>query len=344
MDKSKNTVTLKDIAKKAGVSPGTISFVLNNTYKERRISQPTVEKVRKIAREMGYHPNIAARNLRFFGPERNLFVLSIITSVENPLNLINHTFSGLQKKLRKEGLGRTYVTNISTFEQGRLKEVPGFLDGSLFNAAIITNTSKKDDEDLTQIELPYPCILIGREVHGYSSFLPSWNAGKVAAEALLKVGARRPAILARKNFNQSIEKRVSSFVEVIAEQTGAAPEIILAKDAFETAAYQACSKALQKKSRATWFDGLFAVHDSLAVGAYLAIKEAGLNIPKNVKVIGVGDSEMAPYLTPSLSTAGTEEEQAFEKAANLFMERIYFPSEKPKIIRERAKFNPRGST
>jgi len=124
-EEDKNTVTLKDIAEKAGVSPGAVSFVLNNTHKERRISQPTVDKVRKIAREMGYHPNIAARNLRFFGPERNLFVLSIITSAESPLHLVSHSFIELQKRLRHEEDGRTYVTNISTFEPGRIREIPG---------------------------------------------------------------------------------------------------------------------------------------------------------------------------------------------------------------------------
>lgn len=344
MRKRKNTVTLKDIAEKAGVSPGAVSFVLNNLHKERRISAVTVEKVRRIARELGYHPNIAARNLRLFGPDRNLFVLSIITSAESPLNLVSHTFSGLQKRLRNEGLDRTYVTNISTFEPGLLTRVPGFLDGSFFNAAIITNTSKKDDEDLAKIELPYPAILIGREIHGHSSFTPSWDAGKVAAKALLASGARRPAILTQKDFNQSIERRFSAFMEEIAASTGRAPEIILARDPFESAAFEACSTALSSRFQESPFDGLFAVHDSLAVGAYLAIKESGLQIREDVKVVGVGDSEIAPYLTPPLSTAGSEEDQVFEHMAELFMERLRDPDAKPKIVREPARFVARGST
>lgn len=344
MKKTKNTVTLKDIAEKTGVSTGAVSFVLNNTHKERRISAQTVAKVKKIAHEMGYHPNIAARNLRLFGPERNLFVLSIITSAVSPLNLISHSFTALQKKLQNESLGRTYVTNISTFEPGRLTEVPGFLDGSYFNAAIITNTSKEDDEALAQIELPYPCILIGREIHGYSSFVPSWNAGKVAAGALLQAGSRRPAILAQKHFNQIVERRVSSFIEVVAAETGTAPEIILARDNFEAAALEATSDALRNKSRTSRLDGIFAVHDSLAVGAYLAIKDSGLSIPGDIRVVGMGDSEIAPYLTPALSTAGAEDNKVYEKAVDLFMERLYQPSAKPRMVREPARFTSRSST
>jgi DNA-binding LacI/PurR family transcriptional regulator len=160
MPKNKKTVTLKDIAAAAGVTPGTVSFVLTNTYKERRISESTVEKVRRLAREMGYMPNIAARNLRFVDPKKRLLVLSIITSTGSPLTLVSHIFEALQRKIQQDASGRQYVINIATFDPGKLSELPGLLDGSLFNAAVITNTLPADDRFLEQTELPYPTIVI----------------------------------------------------------------------------------------------------------------------------------------------------------------------------------------
>ncbi|MEM9160541.1 MAG: helix-turn-helix domain-containing protein, partial [Verrucomicrobiota bacterium] len=155
MTDKKKTVTLKDIAQKAGVSAGAVSFVLTNTHKKRRISPATVEKVRKIAAELGYQPNIAARNLRFVDPNEPMFVLAIITSTESPLTLVGHIFEALQKRIKENGEKSRFMINIATFELGDLKSVPGILDGAFFNGAVITNTSPADDEFLREAKLGY---------------------------------------------------------------------------------------------------------------------------------------------------------------------------------------------
>ena len=336
----KKTVTLKDIAREAGVSPGAVSFVLNNSHEKHRISKPTVDRVRRIAKEMGYHPNIAARNLRFFGPGRNQFVLAIVTSVESPLNQVSHVLEALQRRIRREKEGRNFVTNILTFKPGALRKVPGFLDGSLFNAAIIANTQKADDTFLAQAELPFPSILIGREIPGYSSFVPSLNAGRVAAKALLGAGSRKPAILMERDLTQATEKRVTQFADDIAINQKRDPTRIICRRQNEAAAYRAVLKSLKE---GTEFDSLFAVHDNLAAGAYLAIKEMGLKIPGDIKVIGIGDSEMAPYLDPPLTCAGAEESQVYDRAAALMLERLDGGGEAPRIVRTRARIIERGS-
>jgi LacI family transcriptional regulator len=336
----KKTVTLKDIAREAGVSPGAVSFVLNNSHEKHRISKPTADRVRRIAKEMGYHPNIAARNLRFFGPGRNQFVLAIVTSADSPLNQVSHVLEALQRRIHREKDGRTFVTNIVTFKSGALSKVPGFLDGSLFNAAIIANTQKADDAFLAQAELPFPSILIGREIPGYSSFVPSLNAGRVAAKALLAAGSRKPAILMERDLTQATEKRVTQFTDDIAINQGRKPARIICRIQNEAAAHRAVLKSLKE---GTDFDSLFAVHDNLAVGAYLAVKEMGLKIPGDVKVIGIGDSELAPYLDPPLTCAGAEESQVYDRAAALMLERLDNDGETPRVVRTRARIIKRGS-
>ncbi|RKX33998.1 MAG: hypothetical protein DRP71_08540 [Verrucomicrobia bacterium] len=336
----KKTVTLKDIAREAGVSPGAVSFVLNNSHEKHRISKPTVDRVRRIAKEMGYHPNIAARNLRFFGPGRNLFVLAIVTSADSPLTLVSHVFEALQRKIRGKKEGRTYVTNIVTFKPGSLHKVPGFLDGSLFNAAIITNTQKADDAFLAQAELPYPTIVIGREIPGYSCFVPSLNAGRVAATALLAAGSRKPAVLFERELTQATEKRVAQYTHDIAIKLDREPARVVCRSQNEAAAYRAVLRTLKDGAD---FDSLFAVHDNLAAGAYLAIKEMGLKIPGDVRVIGIGDSELAPYLDPPLTCAGAEESQVYDKAAALMLARLDNGGEAPRVVRTRARIIERGS-
>lgn len=340
MPNKKNTVTLKDIATEAGISPGAVSFVLNNTHEKRRISKPTVERVRKIARKLGYIPNIAARNLRFAGPMQSTLVLAIITSSKSPLTLVSHIFEGLQRIIRRSSSTRHFVTNIVTFEPGKLNEIPGLIDGSFFNAAIITNTKKADDEFLAKTELPYPSIVIGRNIPGYSCFVPSLNAGNIAAKALLESGAKRPAVLFNAELTQATENRLNQFSEEIENKLQIKPLKISVKQHDEQSAYKTVLALLNKGCT---FDGLFAVHDSLATGAYLALKEKGLQIPQGVKVIGIGDSEIPPYLDPPMSCAGAEESRVYEKAASLMLDLIENPSTTPKIIQTRARFIARGS-
>jgi LacI family transcriptional regulator len=340
MTGKKKTVTLKDIAKVAAISPGAVSFVLNNTHEKHRISKPTVERVRKIARELGYIPNIAARNLRSTGPKQSTLVLAIITSSKSPLTLVSHIFEGLQRSIGNIEPIRHYVTNIVTFEPGKLKEIPGILDGTFFNAAIITNTQKEDDEFLAITELPYPTVVIGRTIPGYSCFVPSLNAGKVAAKALLEAKVKNPALLFSSQLTQATENRVNQFIAEIENRLNIKPLLITDKLQDEKSAYKAVSAELEKGST---FDGLFAVHDSMATGAYLAFKEKGISIPKGVKIIGIGDSEIAPYLDPPLSCAGAEESRVYEKAAALMLELIDNPSLEPKVIQTKARYVSRGS-
>lgn len=340
MPGKKKTVTLKDIAEAAGVTPGTVSFVLTNTYKLRRVSEQTADKVRRIAREMGYLPNIAARNLRNVDSDNRRIVLSIITSTGSPLTLVSHIFEALQKKIQLQETERQYVINIATFHPGKLKDLPGLLSGSHFNGAIITNTQPDDDDFLAQTELPYPSLVIGREIEGYNCFVPSVNAGEIAFQMLSKAGCRHPVVLSEKHLTQAVNRRISQFSEAFAPPALASVQHIIAELASERHAFDAVDAFLRAGGRV---DGLFCVHDNLAAGAYLALRQHSLSIPDQVKVVGMGDSDWAAYLHPPLSCAGAEEADVYSKAAELILNAVSSPSVETEIVRTYARVIPRGS-
>lgn len=333
-------VRLKDIAKAAGVSAGTVSFVLNNTHQERRISPATVKKVRAIARELGYLPNIAARNLRSSDPVNRQIVLAIITSSESPLTLVGHLLESLKIKMHQNP-ALDFLINIAMFKPGELHALPGLLDGQRFNAAIITNTTKKDDAFLEKSVLPYPSLLVGREIPNYCCFVPSRNAGKVAFNALKKVGSRKPVVIHPQELTQATEKRVNQFTALAEKEFGEMPQRIICGDLSENAATRSMTNYLKKGGT---LDGLFAVHDALAAGAYLAFRSLGLSIPGDVKVIGIGDSEWAPYLDPPLSCAGAEENSVYEKAVDLILSRLNSDQNGTAFEGTNARFVARGST
>jgi LacI family transcriptional regulator len=340
MVQKKKTVTLKDIARRAEVSTGTVSFVLTNTHEKRRISRATVERVRKIAREMGYHPNIAARNLRQVDPKERMLVLAILTSLESPLTLVGHVLEGLHHKIHQRNRNRRIMINIATFQQGELNKVPGILEGAFFNAAIITNTSPEDDAFLQNVELPYPNLVIGREIPGYSCFIPSYGAGNLAAETLIQAGCHSTAVIYPKVLTQATRSRVDQYCETMIEKTGFGPVQIACQETSEFAATDALSQYIIAGRS---IDGLFAIHDNLAAGAYVALRNAGLKIPESVKVLGVGDSEWAPFLEPPLSCAGAEECKVYETAADMMLRQFEEKPASPEIVRINARLHERGS-
>ncbi|MDQ8199393.1 LacI family DNA-binding transcriptional regulator [Pelagicoccus enzymogenes] len=332
-------ITLKDIAKAAGVSAGTVSFVLNGTYKKRRISSATVDRVQGIAREMGYMPNIAARNLRSKDPSNRPIVLAIVTSADSPLALVGHLLDALKLETN-ENPALDFQINIAMFSPGQLSELPGLLDGSRFNAAFIANTSREDDAFLSKIKLPYPVVLVGREIEGYSCFMPSKNAGRVAFRALKNAGAKKLGVIHPSELTQATAKRVEMFCSLAEKELGESVARIVCSDQSESAATRAFATFLKKGQL---IEGLFAVHDTLAAGAYLAMRGVGLRIPTDVRVMGIGDGEWAPYLEPPLSCSGAEDRRVYQRAVKMMLEDLRSEEPKPRFESTNAKFIDRGS-
>ena len=90
-------VTVRSIARRAGVSIGAVSSVLNNHHEKRRIAANTVRRIRAAVAELGYLPTINARRLRGGSDAQNTIVIAIITSFQAPLPVINHFILALRE-------------------------------------------------------------------------------------------------------------------------------------------------------------------------------------------------------------------------------------------------------
>src|ERR1700678_3416875 len=125
-------VTVRSIAKAAGVSIGSVSSVLNIRHIERRISAATVQKIRKASARLGYLPNISARRLRSGTSTKNHVVLALITSFEAPIPLVNHFISALRGAIAEARNVRSdleFSMMIEMYVAGRLRDLPGLLTG-----------------------------------------------------------------------------------------------------------------------------------------------------------------------------------------------------------------------
>jgi LacI family transcriptional regulator len=315
-------VTVKSIAKAAGVSIGSVSSVLNNRHIERRISAATVQKIREASARLGYLPNIGARRLRSGTSAKNHVVLALVTSFEAPIPLINHFISALRSAIAEEKTVRSnldFSMMIEMYVAGRLREMPGLLTGDHFNAAIIMNTIAEDDQFLTRSHLPYPVVLVNRTVPGFASVVEDESSGLRAAETLFRAKSRKLAVLHGRPLTQTTQVRVDRFIRRATELVGRPPLEIVANKLSELSGYEAMKGAL---ASTTAVDGLYTVSDALALGAYRAIKERGLAIPRDIAVIGTGDYEIAPFFDPPLSSVGVSHQELARHASNLLLRQL----------------------
>jgi len=321
--------TVRSIAEHAGVSIAAVSSVLNNRHVERRIAAETVERIRAASAKLGYLPNISARRLRSGTSQKNNIVLAFVTSFEAPLSLANHLILELRALVaggRRGARDMTFSLMVEMFPAGQLSTMPGLLTGDHFNAAIITNTTPEDDQVLNRSQLPYPVVLVNRAIPRYSCVVEDPDAGGRAAGVLLRGRRRHLAVLHGTPLTQTTRNRLDSFVRAVTRETGRPPAEIVADRLSESAAYDAMLRHLRRGGR---LDGLYAVTDGMALGAYHAIKEKGMGIPGDIAVVGVGDYDISAFFDPPLSVVGVQRTELGREAGRLLMRQLEEPGLPP---------------
>jgi LacI family transcriptional regulator len=305
MTKRSHSVTIRDVAKQAGVSVATVSRFINH---KASVSNQISTRIQQVMQELNYAPLMAARNLATrktgavgmlsFGVEYNFFGV-----------LVN----GLEKALKEKG----YNLLIATYQGGINKELkddvplpfgPHNADG----VVVFSNTVGEEQlEEWHRIHfpvvivhntvsnsLPIPCVNVENRTSSYKLM-----------EHLIEVHARkrivfmRPPIYQEDAHNRELAYRAALKAHSIPFD----PNLIIGGPYDRAAARQAMDEFLANNPPS--FDAVFAGDDELAISAIGALQNAGLKVPEDVSVVGFDDQRLAPLLAPALTTvhAPTEE-------------------------------------
>lgn len=311
-------VTIYEIAKHVGISPGAVSSALANRGEERRLAPETVRRIREAAVELGYVPNMAGRRLRAHKSATRQFDLAILTSFEAPLPLVGQALHTLQRAVDERTTEHTrFAVAIEMFHAGRLRDKPGLLDSNRYHGVIVTNTLPVDDHFLANAQLPYPVVVLGRRIPNFCCVLESPDfVGRRSAEILLETGCKIPAILHGKQLTHTTASRVAAFTRTVRQLTGKDAVVLVSEGLQPPDGASTLEKFFRRRGK---LDGLFTVTDSLAIGAYQALKNCGRRVPVDVAVVGVGDYELAEYIDPPLTTvAGANDAMVAEAVPLLF--------------------------
>lgn len=341
---SKGLATVRDISRLTGMSLTTVSAVLAGNQAKHRIADRTAELIRNAAKEIGYLPNIAARSLQARSRGNRQVVIALITSIGVPINLIQRMLMAFHEISRARTQGKEQLTvALDFFEKGRLREVPGLLEGNRFNAAIICNTSADDDAWLSAAQFRYPVIIYGREIPGQYCVRPDDLAtGRNAAEILLSGGANHPAVLLPPFLTAATGQRLQAFAGAVRGLLGRNASKIRCNAFSEGSAAEAVSRSLAANPK---MDSLFCLSDVLALGAIHACHSSGRRIPEDMQIVGIGDLNCAAYLIPPLTVACYDSEQeAAVSAARLLTDLLAGKQPASKHIQLPAKVCLRAST
>jgi LacI family transcriptional regulator len=330
-------VTLRDVARLAGIHPATASRALRPET-SILVSEETVARVRAAAQSLGYRPNPVARSLR---TRRSHTIGVLIPDINNPL--FPPILRGLEDRLAADG----YVALIGNtdsdderermvFEQMLARHVDGFVMATAHLGSVVLAEAARAD---------LPVVLVNRLAGEYSfpSVIVDNERGiRMAVAHLASVGHRRIAHLAGPQDVSTGLSRYRGFVAAMQEAgLPVQQDMVAFATAFSVEEGERCCRALLEASR-EW-TAVAAANDMLAIGCYSAIEAAGLRCPEDISVVGFNDMPFIDRLRPALTTIRFPHYQVGTEAGQLILERISGDST-VKILYLAPEFVRRGST
>lgn len=318
----KSRVTAQQVARRAGVSPTTVSFVLNNVERAN-ISDATRQRVIKAAEELGYVPDAAARSLaRGYNNNIALVLTQPHAQVFKDIYVPN-VLTGVTQVIREKGM-RILVEltdDVSHSESClnliRGREVAGLL-------VIPSNPSPEDVNVLrTASDDGFPIVSLSTLMSElYSVTISHFEGVAKVVRHLLELGHRRIACV---NYspvigNPHASQRLQTYRDTLHEYGVPVDESLIHYGAFEAEhGYQAALALLRLPSPPT---AIYAMNDVMAFGVMSALQEQKVRIPDDIAVVGYDDIPLARYTTPALTTVSAPEVEHGKRAAEILVSLI----------------------
>jgi LacI family transcriptional regulator len=289
-------VTIKDVAKAAGVSSMTVSRVLND---RPDVSPQTRKRVQEIISELGYAPSLIARNLSQ-GRSSTLGVVSSSLEFYGP----SRTLVGIEQKASELG----FSLMISLLHDPLVNRGEQALDDLLAYqvAGIIWAVAEIGDHQEWLVgrlkEIATPVVLISMEPRPETSLVTVNNrqGGRAAAEHLLAQGYRKVGIISGPESWWEARQRELGWREVMEAAGHKELDMLRETGNWTAASGNVAMKALLE--RVPDLDAVFVCNDSMALGAYQAAKRYGRSLPQDLGIVGFDDIPEAAYFSPPLTT------------------------------------------
>ncbi len=284
--------TLGMVAAACGVSPSTVSRILNGTAV---VSQDKREAVDRAIADLGFIPNPIARGL---AGGRTLSVGVVTQALDSPFYGL--ALSGIEQELSPAGYSALFVSgNWNADEEGRCIEMlrSRRVDG------IIVLTGRLSDDELRNLSGSMPVVVTGRNLSApglYSLDFNNFEAARLATDHLLTLGHRRIAFIAGDPIHPDSTERLRGYRAALkASGVRYNPALVLPGKYHEESGLLAVAQLIESREP---FSAIFAANDQMAFGAALALYRRGLRVPDDISLVGLDDLSGASHSIPPLTT------------------------------------------
>lgn len=312
--------TIKDVAKLAGVSPTTVSIVLNGNAEKRRISRATCQQIQAAIQQLGYQPDQSARRLRRGGEQRP--IIAFFWPLDYRLRTLASLINAASKELARQS--RDCEIAVQTFQNNQLFKTSVAKADEVYNAVIVGACSEQDVEYLENLSFQIPVILINRSSTRYSTVQVDNDAiGQSAARMLFSKGYRSAGMIAAEDHYLQAERRTQAFLKE-AKSLGIVirPEHILHEPDNMAGGASAAARLAVAAERPPV---IFCESDTMALGALNTFIRLNVTIPRSLEVLSVSmiDEESTLYSVPSLSVIALPNDDIAAEAIKIALQLYY---------------------
>jgi len=313
LEKQNNrSVSLKELAAHLGLSPTSLSIVLNDAPAANAIPQETKDRIFEAAEKFNYRPNYFARSLR----ARRSFTFGVIVP-ELSDGYSGMVLNGVEAALSKEGF--FYLTASHLHREDLLEHHPKMLLERQVEGIIAVDTPIR-----FQTDLPIVTVSGHDRIKGVTNvILNHRHAAELGIGHLFTLGHSRIAFIKGQDFSSDTKVRWETIEQSTAKRGIKIDSDLTAQLEGDIPSpeigYIAAQKILAAKKP---FTALFAFNDISAIGAIRALQEAGLRVPEDVSVLGFDDVYAAEFHNPALTTIRQPLFEMGQLAAQTLLQRI----------------------
>ncbi|MBZ2196835.1 LacI family DNA-binding transcriptional regulator [Occultella gossypii] len=322
------SVTLADVARAVGMSASTVSRALSGTEK---VNDATREKIRRVAREMGYEPNQVARSLT---SGRSDLIGLIVPDIANPF------FPPIIKAVQSRASAKGKTVLISDVDEHPADEIQRARVMRKRVDGLIVVSPRTPVESLPELAALQPIVFVNRKVDGAASVIIEASEGiQEAVEHLASLGHKRICYLNGPRRSWSNSQRQAAMRAACAELNLELVEF----GPFEPQIQAGVRAADLVHSRD--ITAVIAYDDMIAMGLMARLTERGMRVGPDISVIGIDDSPMSGMAYPTLTSIHVPGTRAGATAVDLVLDLVDHPEDAPKpVVQLETRLIIRGST
>ncbi|NOY78509.1 MAG: LacI family transcriptional regulator [Calditrichaeota bacterium] len=329
--------TIKDIARRVGVHPSTVSRVLTGKAEIYHIRKETIDKIEKVAKELNYRPNEIARGFRL---KKTHTIGLIVPDISNPF------FSRISKSIEQEAYRHNYSVILCSTNEDQKREIDSvqMLISKRIDGLILVPAQDETDHLLELKEENFPVVLVDRifdDLETHAVITDNLGDAYKATQYLVDNGHQNIGFISGRPNIYTIKNRLEGYKKCLEDNRIPVRSQWISPGGFVLdSGYQGTREILDGKDRPT---ALLTSGNLITIGAIRAILEKNMRIPDDISIIAFADMHTSPYLISPLTVIAHPLERIGKEAFRLLIMAIENPKAPATVVRLATNFVTRSS-